>query len=112
MTDLMLSIEHGSLHRRLIFVLPDDDMADSFCLIPSKADPSVVSLKEENTQLKAELEKQRQQFASMEMALKARQEKDQQLRDSIMLARKEVSRWASCSRIHEPFPTCYLDSFR
>ncbi|KAI0807225.1 hypothetical protein C8Q74DRAFT_47242 [Fomes fomentarius] len=70
----------------------DDDMADSFCLIPSKADPSVVSLKEENTELKAEIEKQRQQLASMEMALKARQEKDQQLRDSIMLARKEAHR--------------------
>ena len=65
-------------------------MADSFCLIPSKADPSVASLKEENASLKAELEKQKQQLANMELALKARQEQDQQLRDSIMIARKEV----------------------
>lgn len=65
-------------------------MADSFCLIPSKADPSAASLKEENAALKAELEKQRQQLANMELALKVRQEQDLQLRDSIMLARKEV----------------------
>ena len=65
-------------------------MADSFCLIPSKSDPTVASLKEENDSLKSELEKQRQQLANMEMALKARQEQDQHLRDSIMIARKEV----------------------
>lgn len=65
-------------------------MADSFCLIPSKADPSTPSLKDENAALKAELEKQRQQLANMEQALKVRQEQDLQLRDSIMIARKEV----------------------
>ncbi|KAH9854038.1 hypothetical protein C2E23DRAFT_819290 [Lenzites betulinus] len=70
----------------------DDDMADSFCLIPSKADPTMASLKEENEALRAELEKQRQQFANMELALKVRQEQDQQLRDSIMVARKEAHR--------------------
>ncbi|KAI0361877.1 hypothetical protein OH77DRAFT_1416053 [Trametes cingulata] len=70
----------------------EDDMADSFCLIPSKADPSAASLKEENAALRAELEKQRQQLANMELALKVRQEQDQQLRDSIMLARKEAHR--------------------
>ena len=65
-------------------------MADSFCLIPSKSDPTVATLKEENATLKAELDKQRQQLAKMELALKVRQEQDQQLRDSIMVARKEV----------------------
>ncbi|KAL7283224.1 hypothetical protein ACG7TL_002651 [Trametes sanguinea] len=68
----------------------DDEMADSFCLIPAKSDPTMASLKEENAALKAELEKQKQQLANMELALKARQEQDQQLRDSIMIARKEV----------------------
>ena len=66
-------------------------MADSFCLIPSKSEPTAAALKEENMSLKAELEKQRQQLATMELALKVRQEQDQHLRDSIMLARKEVS---------------------
>ena len=37
-------------------------MADSFCLIPSKSDPSIASLKEENASLKAELEKQRTKY--------------------------------------------------
>ena len=73
-------------------MLLDDELADSFCLIPSKSDPTPAALKEENASLKAELEKQRQQLANMEMALKARQEQDQHLRDNIMLARKEVRR--------------------
>ena len=50
----------------------------------------MASLKDENASLKAELEKQRQQLVNMEKALKARQEQDQHLRDSIMIARKEV----------------------
>lgn len=66
-------------------------MADSFCLIPSKSGPNAAALQEENASLKVELEKQKQQLANMELALKARQEQDQHLRDSIMLARKEVS---------------------
>ncbi|CDO70707.1 hypothetical protein BN946_scf184798.g22 [Trametes cinnabarina] len=70
----------------------EDDMADSFCLIPAKTDPSMASLKEENATLKAELERQKEQLAKMEIALKARQEQDQQLRDSIMIARKEAHR--------------------
>ncbi|KAI0646847.1 hypothetical protein C8Q79DRAFT_956667 [Trametes meyenii] len=84
----------------------DDDMADSFCLIPSKSDPSMASLKEENAVLRAELEKQRQQFANMELALKMRQEQDQQLRDSIMLARKEAHRaMISSSVLPRPVPS-------
>ncbi|RPD65920.1 hypothetical protein L226DRAFT_530046 [Lentinus tigrinus ALCF2SS1-7] len=83
----------------------DDDMADSFCLIPSKSDPGMTLLKEENDTLKAELEKQRQQLAKMELALKARQEQDQQLRDSIMLVRKEAHRaMISSNVLQRPAP--------
>ncbi|KAI0747916.1 hypothetical protein C8Q80DRAFT_1169069 [Daedaleopsis nitida] len=83
----------------------DDNMADSFCLIPSKSEPSAAALKEENVSLKAELEKQRQQLANMELALKARQEQDQHLRDSIMLARKEAHRaMISSSVLPRPVP--------
>ncbi|KAH9946287.1 uncharacterized protein BXZ73DRAFT_95791 [Epithele typhae] len=77
----------------------DDDMADSFCLIPSKADPNAASLKEENAALKAQLEQQQQKLANMELVLKARQEQDQQLRDSIMIARKEAHRAMISSNI-------------
>lgn len=85
-------------------------MSDSFCMIPAKGDPSVASLKDENATLKAELEKQRQQFANMEAALKARQEQDQQLRDSIMVARKEAHRaMMSSTVIPRPTPTTPVD---
>lgn len=82
-------------------------MSDSFCMIPAKGDPSVASLKEENATLKAELEKQQQQLVNMEAALKARQEQDQQLRDSIMVARKEVR-----LSFHSHFPRCGSPCFR
>ncbi len=66
-------------------------MADSFCLVPSKADAPVSLLKKENAVLKDQLEKERLKLAVAERMLKQRQEQDQHLRDSIMLARKEAS---------------------
>ena len=66
-------------------------MADSFCLIPSKSDSTAVTaLKKENDALQADVEELRKRLASAEGMLKMRQEQDQQLRDSILLARKEV----------------------
>lgn len=65
-------------------------MADSFCLVPSKSDPPITVLKRENAALKAQLEAQQQKLAAAERMLKQRKEQDQHLRDSIMLARKEV----------------------
>lgn len=67
-----------------------DDMADSFCLIPSKSEPSLSILKKENVTLKADLDEAQKQLALAERTLKQRKEQDMQLRDSIMLARKEV----------------------
>lgn len=83
-----------------VHLLPDDNMADSFCLIPSKSDPPTSALKNENSTLKAELEEVQKQLASANRALKQRQEQDIQLRDSIMLARKEVNHFISCSHRH------------
>lgn len=65
-------------------------MADSFCLIPSKSEPSLNTLKKENLTLKADLEETQKQLALAERTLKQKKEQDMQLRDSIMLARKEV----------------------
>ncbi|TFY58160.1 hypothetical protein EVJ58_g6586 [Rhodofomes roseus] len=70
----------------------DDDMADSFCLIPSKAETPANTLKRENETLRADTEELRKRLASAEGMLKMRQEQDQQLRDSILLARKEAHR--------------------
>lgn len=66
-------------------------MADSFCVIPSKSDLPVTTLKKENAALKAQVEAQQLKLAAAERLLKQRQEQDQHLRDSIMLARKEVN---------------------
>ena len=65
-------------------------MADSFCVVPSKSDPQVTVLKQENALLKAQLEEERKRLIQAERMLKQRQEQDQHLRESIMLARKEV----------------------
>lgn len=73
-----------------MFVGADDNMADSFCLIPSKSEPSSMTLKKENIALKGELEEAQKQLAAANKILRQRQEHDIQLRDSIMLARKEV----------------------
>ncbi|TCD66453.1 hypothetical protein EIP91_001333 [Steccherinum ochraceum] len=79
-----------------------DNMADSFCLIPSKSEPSASTLKKENSVLKVELEEAQRQLASANKALKQRQEQDLQLRDSIMLARKEAQRAMSSSMAVRP----------
>ncbi|GBE82488.1 hypothetical protein SCP_0408720 [Sparassis crispa] len=84
----------------------EDDMADSFCLIPSKSNTAAtIVLKNENAALKVELEETRTQVASMEGILKMRQEQDQQLRDSIILARKEAHRaMISSTMVPRPVP--------
>lgn len=69
----------------------DDDMVDSFFMIPSKSDPPISALKQENAQLKSQLEEERKRLAMAERMLKQRQEQDHHLRESIILARKEVS---------------------
>ncbi|KAL4251635.1 hypothetical protein ABKN59_003795 [Abortiporus biennis] len=68
----------------------DDDMADSFCLIPSKSEPSMSALKKENATLKTELEEMQKRVETADRTLKQRYEQDQQLKDSILLARKEI----------------------
>lgn len=68
----------------------DNDMTDSFFVIPSKSDSSVASLKKENASIKAQLDDERKKLAAAERLLKQRHEHDQHLRESIMLARKEV----------------------
>lgn len=59
-------------------------------MVPSKADPPVSALKQENAVLKAQLEEERKRLAHAEKMLKQRKEQDNHLRESIMMARKEV----------------------
>ncbi|KAH9934881.1 uncharacterized protein B0H18DRAFT_951400 [Fomitopsis serialis] len=84
-------------------ISPEDDMADSFCLIPSKSDTPADNMKRENETLHTDVEELRKRLASAEGMLKMRQEQDQQLRDSILLARKEAHR-AMISSVVAPTP--------
>lgn len=68
----------------------DYDSSDSFCFIPSKSEPSQLVLKEENSALRSELEGMKKRLENAERMLKLRQEQDQQLRENIAVARREV----------------------
>jgi hypothetical protein len=70
--------------------LPGDDLSESFCLIPSGEEPSPLTLKRENASLKAEVETMQKRLQVTERVLQLRKEQDQQLRDSIFLATREV----------------------
>ncbi|KAJ3556643.1 hypothetical protein NM688_g1918 [Phlebia brevispora] len=80
----------------------EEDMADSFCIVPSKSDQSVALLKKENAAIKAQLDEERKKLAAAERMLKQRQEQDQHLRESIMLARKEAHRAMTSSMALRP----------
>jgi len=70
----------------------DYDSSDSFCFIPSNSEPSQSALKEENGNLRSELEGMQKRLESAERMLKLRQEQDQQLRENIAVARREAHR--------------------
>ncbi|THH14708.1 hypothetical protein EW146_g5654 [Bondarzewia mesenterica] len=70
----------------------DYDSSDSFCMIPSKSEPSPSTLKKEIVALRSDLEATQGQLEAAEQQLKLRREQDQQLRDNIVLARREAQR--------------------
>ncbi len=70
--------------------MKDYDSSDSFCFIPSKSEPSQLALKEENNTLRSELDGMKMRLENAERMLKLRQEQDQQLRENIAVARREV----------------------
>ena len=77
-----------------LILLPSDyDSSDSFCLVPSNQQPgsAVSKLKKENVALKERLHLIESQMESLQKQITQRREQDQQLRDHIILARKEVS---------------------
>ena len=67
-----------------------DDLSGSFCLIPSGPEPSSSTLKKENASLKTELASMKSRLEATERILKLRKEQDLQLRDSILMATREV----------------------
>lgn len=75
-------------------VLADEgnDLSESFCLIPPGPGPSVSALSRENASLRQEMEEMQKRLAATERVLQLRKEQDQQLRDSIVLARQQAQR--------------------
>jgi hypothetical protein len=71
----------------------DDDLAESFFLIPSSGEARTLRpnpLQKENDALKAEVETLRKRIADQDRALRARMDVDRELRDSIVVAKREV----------------------
>ncbi|KAL4074494.1 hypothetical protein V8B97DRAFT_2016576 [Scleroderma yunnanense] len=69
-----------------------DDLSESFYLIPTGPEPSVSALKRENASLRREVDELQKRLAVAERVLQLRKEQDQQLRDSIVLARQQAQR--------------------
>lgn len=67
-----------------------DDLSESFYLIPTGPETPLSTLKRENTFLKREVDEMQKRLAVAERVLQLRKEQDQQLRDSIVLARQQV----------------------
>ncbi|KAF9227995.1 hypothetical protein BS17DRAFT_774614 [Gyrodon lividus] len=78
-----------------------DDLSESFCLIPSGSEPSTSALKKENASLKQEVEEMQNRLAATERTLRMRQEQDQLLRDSIVMARHQAQRAMGASLISQ-----------
>ena len=67
-----------------------DELSESFFLIPARPETTVSVLKKENASLKAEVDAMQKQLAAADRILQLRKDQDQQLRDSIFMARREV----------------------
>ncbi|KAJ6547343.1 hypothetical protein B0H19DRAFT_1165119 [Mycena capillaripes] len=88
---------------------PDDDfdegdeLTESFFLIPSSADSSPATLKQDNASLRIEVDVLKKRLEATERVLQLRREQDAQLRDSIFQATKEAQRAMGASVVGQPF---------
>ncbi|KAG6335882.1 hypothetical protein ID866_3219 [Astraeus odoratus] len=82
-------------------VLVDEggDLSESFYLIPTGPEVSVSALRRENASLKQEVEEMQKRLAAAERIVQLRKEQDQQLRDSIVLARQQAQRAMGASLV-------------
>jgi hypothetical protein len=71
-------------------VIQGNELSESFYMIPSDSEPSRSDLKKENTSLKQELEAMSKRLTAAERIMQLRKEQDQQLRESIVMARHQV----------------------
>jgi len=69
----------------------DNELSESFYLIPSDSEPSRSVLKKENASLRHDLDAMAKRLAAAERVMQLRKEQDQQLRESIVMARHQVA---------------------
>lgn len=82
----------------------DDDLSESFCLIPGSSEPSALALKKENIALKEQIDAMQQRILQTERVLHMRKEQDLQLRDSIVMARQQAQRVMGASVMGQQRP--------
>lgn len=85
----------------LITAFTDDELSESFCLIPGDLEPSASALKQENASLKDQVKAMQERLAKTEQVLKLRKEQDMQLRDSIVMARQQAQRAMGASMVSQ-----------
>ncbi|OAX41311.1 hypothetical protein K503DRAFT_848471 [Rhizopogon vinicolor AM-OR11-026] len=82
-----------------VFAEEGNELSESFYLIPSDSEPSRSVLKKENASLKQELDAMSKRLATAERIMHLRKEQDQQLRESIVMARHQAQRAMGASTV-------------
>jgi hypothetical protein len=82
-----------------VFADEGNELSESFYMIPSDSEPSRSDLKKENTSLKQELEAMSKRLTAAERIMQLRKEQDQQLRESIVMARHQAQRAMGASTV-------------
>lgn len=82
-----------------VFADEGNELSESFYMIPSDSEPSRSALKKENVSLKQELEAMSKRLAAAERIMQLRKEQDQQLRESIVMARHQAQRAMGASTV-------------
>lgn len=82
-----------------VFADEGNELSESFYMIPSDAEPPRSVLKKENASLKQDLEAMSKRLAAAERIMQLRKEQDQQLRESIVMARHQAQRAMGASTV-------------
>ena len=96
---MIVSVQAITFFVKLTIESLDDELSESFCLIPGSIEPSTIALKKENASLKDQVKAMQQRLAKTEQILKLRKEQDMQLRDSIVMARQQAQRAMGASMV-------------
>ncbi|KAG0705169.1 hypothetical protein DFH29DRAFT_907881 [Suillus ampliporus] len=82
-----------------VFADEGNELSESFYMIPSDSEPPRSVLKKENASLKQDLEAMSRRLVAAERIMQLRKEQDQQLRESIVMARHQAQRAMGTSTV-------------